>query len=59
LIFVIIIGVIFWAVRVLSSAFGIPQPIQTVIMVLLVVICLIYILQALGGSGGFPPLRFR
>ncbi len=57
LIFLIIIGVLFWAVRALSAAFGIPQPIQTVIVVLLVVIVIIYLLQAIGGSGSLPTLR--
>lgn len=58
IIFLCVIGVLFWAVRALSAAFGIPQPIQTVILVLLVVFVLIYILQSIGG-GGVPVLNLR
>ena len=50
LVFLIIIGVIFWAVRTLAGAFGIPPPIVTVIYVILVVIVLITLLQLLGGG---------
>ena len=57
LIVLIIIGVLFWAVRALSAAFGIPQPIVTVIYVLLVVFVLIWLLQTLGAVG--PVLRLR
>lgn len=48
LVFLIIIGLIFWAVRTLSGAFGIPAPIVTVIQVILVVIVVLYLLQLLG-----------
>ncbi len=49
----IICGLLFWVVRTLSSAFGIPAPIVAVIQVLLVVIIVLWLLQALGvmGSG--------
>jgi len=57
LVLLIIIGVLFWAVRALSGAFGIPQPIVTVIYVVLVVIVLIYLLQVLGGSTDVLHLR--
>jgi len=49
-ILLIIIGVIFWAVRALSGAFGIPQPIVTVIYVILVILVLVYLLQLIGGG---------
>lgn len=57
LIVLIIIGVLFWAVRALSAAFGIPQPIVTVIYVLLVVFVLIWLLQSLGAVG--PVIRLN
>lgn len=52
LVFLIILGVLFWAVRALSVAFGIPAPVVTVIYVLLVVIALLWVLSAFGLIGG-------
>ena len=57
LVLLIIIGVVFWAVRTLSGAFGIPQPIVTVIYVVLVIIVLVYLLQLLGGNANVLHLR--
>ncbi len=54
IVFLIVAGLIFWAVRALCGAFGIPQPIQTVITVVLVVICVIALLYFLLGN---LPLR--
>jgi hypothetical protein len=59
LIFLIIIGVVFWAARALMAAFGIGDPIATVVYVLLVVVVIVALLQALGGSGGLPALHLR
>ncbi len=56
LVLLIVVGLLFWAVRALSAAFGIPAPVVTVIYVLLVVFVVLYLLQALGLSGG-PNLR--
>lgn len=56
LVVLIVIGVLFWAVRALSSAFGIPPQIVVVIQVVLVILCLIWVLSALG-VGGLPNLR--
>ena len=36
LVFLIVVGLVFWSVRALSGAFGIPAPIVTVIQVVLV-----------------------
>lgn len=58
IVFLIIIGLVFWVIRTLSGAFGIPAPIVTVIYVILVVVVVIYLLQLLGG-GGMPMLRLR
>lgn len=59
LVFIIVIGLIFWAVRTLSGAFGIPAPIVSVIYVVLVIFCVMYLLQALGGTGGGPRIDIR
>jgi hypothetical protein len=47
IIFLIVAGLIFWAMRALSAAFGIPAPVQTVLTVLLVVICVVALLAYL------------
>lgn len=47
----IIVFVIFWAVRALLSAFSIGEPISTVVMVLLVVIVIIWLVGAFTGHG--------
>jgi uncharacterized membrane protein YwzB len=57
IVFLIILGVIFWAVRSLSGAFGIPAPIVTVIYVLLVVFACLYLLSSLGYIGGLGNVR--
>jgi hypothetical protein len=48
LIMLIVIGVVLWAARALMSAFGIGDPIATVVYVLLVLVFLIWVLQAFG-----------
>lgn len=58
-IFLILVGLVFWGVNALSGAFGIPGPIVTIIHVFLVVIVVLYLLQALGVWSGGPVLRFR
>lgn len=58
LVMLIVVGLIFWAVRALSGAFGIPQPIQTVIYVILVVFVVLWLLQGLGGVD-LPAIRLR
>lgn len=51
----VILGLLWWAVTRLSAAFGIPEPVKSVIIVALVVICVIAILYfVLGGM----PARF-
>lgn len=56
-VFLIIIGLIFWAVNALSGAFGIPSPIVIVIQVILVLIVIVYLLQMIGAIG--PVLRLN
>lgn len=59
LVFLIVLGLAFWAVQALSGALGIPPPILTVIQVLLVVIAVLYLLQAFNliGEGSLVNLR--
>lgn len=61
LVFLIIIGCLFWAVRALAGAFGIPAPVVTVIQVVLVLIAVLWLLQGFGLTGGFlnQPLNVR
>jgi hypothetical protein len=59
LVFVLVIGLVFWCVNMLSGAFGIPAPIIVVIHVVLVVVCILYLLQAFGLYSGGPSLRVR
>ena len=54
LVFLIIIGVAFWAIGELSGALNIPAPIVTVIRVFLVVFIFVYMLQFLGVGLGVP-----
>ena len=56
IVFLVIAGLIFWCVQKLSAAFGIPEPIKTVIVVARVVIFVISLLYFLIG-GGFPQLK--
>lgn len=51
-VFLIVAGLVFWCVRALSAAFGIPEPIKTVIYVALVIIFVIALLYFLLGSAG-------
>lgn len=44
IVFLIVAGLIFWSVNKLSAAFGIPEPIKTVIIVLLVIACVVGLL---------------
>lgn len=56
IVFLIVIGLAFWVVSALAGAFGIPAPIVTVIQIILVVMCVVYLLSLL--SGGLPAFRF-
>lgn len=53
-VFLVIGGLIFWAVNKLSAAFGIPEPIRTVVIVALVIVFVIALLYFLLGA---LPLR--
>lgn len=56
LIVLIIFGVVLWAARALLGAFGIGDPIATVVYVLLVVIFLFWLLGAIGAVPAFGTL---
>ena len=57
LVLIIVIGVVLWAAKSLMRAFGIGDPIATVIYVLLVLVLLIMVLNYFGVSTG--PIRLR
>lgn len=48
----VIMGLLWWAVNRLSTAFGIPEPLKSVIIVALVIVCVVLILLML--LGGIP-----
>lgn len=54
----VVIGLVFWVIQMLSGAFGIPPPIVTVIYVLFVVLVIVWLLQASGLIHGGPVLSF-
>ena len=54
----IIILLVFWAVRALLAAFGIGDPIATIIYVIMVILVVLWIVGALqSGHPVFPRLR--
>lgn len=55
IIWLIVLCVVIWAAKSIMGAFGLPQPIQTVIYVLLVLFVVLWIVGELGG--GMPSLR--
>lgn len=57
LIALLVFCVIIWAARSLMSAFGIGDPISTVVMVLLVILMLVWLLGQVGIMA--PVLRLR
>jgi hypothetical protein len=61
LIALIIICVLFWAVRALMGAFGIGDPIATVVYVVFVVLVVLWLLSAFGGlsTGSLGNLNIR
>jgi hypothetical protein len=58
LIVLIIAALILWAVRMLLPVLGLPEPIGTVIYVVIVVIVVLWLIQSLAG-GPWPILRVR
>jgi hypothetical protein len=59
LVFVLVAGVLWWAINALAGAFGLPPQIVVVLQVVLVIACLIALLDytgILGGTGLHRPL---
>ena len=56
LVVLILIGLLFWAVRTLGAAFGVPSPVLQVAYVFLVVLCVLWLLSAFGLLPG-PAIR--
>ena len=52
LIAVLIFGLIWWAANALMAAFGIGDPIRTVVIVLLVILFILYLVGAMGYGPG-------
>lgn len=52
LILIIVVGTVLWAARALLGAFGIGDPIRTVVYVLLVLLLLAVVLNWFGFGGG-------
>lgn len=59
LIALIVVGLLWWAINALLGAFGIGNPIATVVKVLFVVIVVLWLVSALGYGTGLPGLRLR
>jgi len=59
LVVLLVFCIVIWAARALMSAFGIGDPIATVVYVILVLIMLLWIVQSLGILGAGPVLRVR
>lgn len=59
LVVLLVACIVLWAARALLAAFGIGDPIATVVYVILVLIILFWLLSALGLVGAGPVLRLR
>jgi hypothetical protein len=59
LVALILIGCCFLAVRAIAAAFHIPPPIVTVIHVVLMILVVVWLLQAFGLLSGGPLLRLQ
>jgi hypothetical protein len=63
LIALVIICVVLYCAKLLIAAFAVEQPWATLLYVVIVIICLLIFLQAVGGFSGswtvFPALRSR
>lgn len=58
LVFVIVAGVCWWAINALVGAFGIPQPLATIIQVVVILVLLIAFLNMSGILGSTGGLHF-
>jgi hypothetical protein len=47
----VIICLLWWAITTVTAAFGLPAPIQTVIMVVFVILVVLWLISLIGGIG--------
>jgi hypothetical protein len=59
LICLIIICVVLYCARLLINAFAIAQPFATLLYVVVIIICLLVFLQAIGGFGWWGTITIR
>jgi len=59
LVFILIVALVFWAVRAIAGAFSLPPQIVVVIQVLLVFVAVLYLLSAFGLISGGPVIRVQ
>jgi len=59
LVYLIVIALLFWAVNAILGAFGVGDPIATVVKVVFVVLVVLWLVSALGMGAGLPSLRLR
>ena len=59
LVALVIVCLLFWAVRAILSAFSIGDPIATLVQVVLMVLVVLWLLSELGVLGSGPVLRLR
>ena len=59
LVWLIVLALVFWAVRAICAAFAVPAQIATVTQVWMVVICELWLLTAPGLLSGGPRMRLR
>lgn len=57
LVALVIVCLLWWAVTRILAAFGVGDPIATVVKVVFVVIVVLWLVSALGFSTGLPTLR--
>jgi hypothetical protein len=55
----IVICVVYWAIVQILAAFGIGNPVATVIKVLFVLLVVLWLVQAIGLVSGGPIIRLR
>ena len=59
LVWLIVIALLFWVVRAICAVFSVPAQIATVIQVLMVVICVLWLLTSTGFLSSGPVLRLQ
>lgn len=59
LVVLLIFCLVVWAVRAIMGAFGIGDPISTIVQVIVVLVFVLWLIQQLGFIGGGPVLHLR